>query len=65
MTNLEKAEYVIVQNKFNKYYITFIPVGLYEKQKEQWNVLDYGYYYTDACRKTDRWNEKITGVFVV
>jgi len=65
MTNIKEAEYIIVQHKYNKYYITYLPVNIYEKEKENWIFLDYGYYYTDACRKTDRWNEKITGVFVV
>lgn len=65
MTNIKEAEYVIVQHKCNEHHITFISLQKYENEKENWNFLDYADYYTDACRKTDRWNEKLTGTWIV
>jgi hypothetical protein len=57
------AQYVIVQSKRNAHFITYIPITLLDENK--WKVLDYADYYTDACRKTDRWKEKITGTYIV
>jgi hypothetical protein len=59
----DKAQYVIVQSKRNAYFITYVPITLLDEN--DWRVLDYADYYSDACRKTDRWKEKITGTYIV